>query len=117
MPSFDADHMRRVKQMLTAKIKLEPSEAALLLADHWVIGPLSPGDVLSNLSVAQIQGFLEATAVDNDNARLLKDALYIYAESVSARFFGDKVYQRGTDTPCFARRPRIHRQSDRTWSI
>jgi len=57
--------------------------------------PVSPGDVL-NLTADQIHGILEATTNEPGTKNSeLNDALFAHAESVSRRFFGDKVYQRG----------------------
>jgi hypothetical protein len=106
IPTFDEAHMRRVKQMLSEKNRLKPTEAVEILGQHWGAS-IVPGEVLSGLTAKQLTNFLNHTTsktinsgVDtaNDN-NLLKQALYVHAESVSSRFFGDTVYQRGVFVP------------------
>eukprot|EP00873_Tetraselmis_striata_P015975 jgi/Tetstr1/436239/TSEL_025083.t1 len=100
MPTFDAAHTRRVNQMLAAKDTLIPEEAAAVLTSHWG-APVLPGQVLSDLTASQLAATLETAHpvgtgnINVDDGHLLRSALYMHAESVSTRFFGDKVFQRG----------------------
>ena len=53
----------------------------------------APGDVL-DLSVDQMEGLLSATST-GAGSKVLDNALFAHAESVTGRFFGRDVYYRG----------------------
>ncbi|KAL4448101.1 hypothetical protein ABPG75_005320 [Micractinium tetrahymenae] len=81
-------------------------EAVKVLGSFWGVS-FRPGDVL-DLDVGQMEALLAATTPAptllpgaaatkeaGEHARLLDNALFAHAESVSSRFFGRDVYYRG----------------------
>jgi len=93
-PIFDAKHFKRVSDTIKNRHSFSAAAAAAVISRHLNL-PVSPGDVL-NLTADQIHGILEATTNEPGTKNSeLNDALFAHAESVSRRFFGDKVYQRG----------------------
>ncbi|KAL4444885.1 hypothetical protein ABPG77_003935 [Micractinium sp. CCAP 211/92] len=77
-------------------------EAVKVLGSFWGVS-FRPGDVL-DLDVGQMEALLAATTPAStllpggetaERARLLDNALFAHAESVSSRFFGKDVYYRG----------------------
>ncbi|EFN57384.1 hypothetical protein CHLNCDRAFT_142788 [Chlorella variabilis] len=67
-------------------------EAVKVLGSFWGT-TFAPGDVL-DLSVDQMEGLLSATST-GAGSKVLDNALFAHAESVTGRFFGRDVYYRG----------------------
>ena len=111
MPTFDDKYMKDVKESLKTRERMSPELAAGMLQERLNI-PVVPGAVL-NLTADQLHALLKEAAnssashADKTAAALggniahnkLSEALFVHAETVSNKYFGESVYQRGQNKP------------------
>ncbi|GAB4823876.1 hypothetical protein N2152v2_010922 [Parachlorella kessleri] len=81
------------KKALPWENPISAEEAANVLGTFWGVDNIKPGAVL-DLDVDQMEGLLRATTLGGGN-KVLDNALFAHAESVTDRFFGKNVFYRG----------------------
>jgi len=104
MPTFDDKYMKDVKEALKTRQRMSPELAAGMLSER-LDTLVAPGAVL-DLSADQLHSLLQEAANGRANDKSVKalgqnvahnklsEALFVHAETVSKKYFGESVYQR-----------------------